>query len=348
MYKLLKPLIFSLDPELAHNIGVIFIKRGIFNFFNTIPSEKLAVRVGNIDFPTPIGLAAGFDKNAEIFNEIFKIGFGFVEAGTVTPRPQYGNPKPRIFRLKEDSALINRLGFNNVGLDEFVSNIVKINPLDNYQKIGANLGPNKDSVNRIDDYVEGIRRVSKIVDYITINISSPNTENLRDFENSNIVELLKEIESNRLDDTPIFIKISPDIENKQISSVIESAIKHKMNGLIVSNTSKDRRFGLKSKNIPKDGGLSGAPILSLANEKLSFAYSIAKNSIPIIGVGGVSSGADAYKKIKLGASLVQLYTSLVYEGPSLISKINNDLVELMKLDGVSNLSEVVGTTKLKP
>ncbi|MBT3476190.1 quinone-dependent dihydroorotate dehydrogenase [bacterium] len=347
MYKLIKPLIFSLNPELAHNIGVLFIKRGILSLFDSSPDEELAVRVANIDFPSPIGLAAGFDKNAEIFHEIFKIGFGFVEAGTVTPKPQYGNPKPRIFRLKEDLALINRLGFNNVGLDEFVSNIVTNKSVNNSQKIGANLGPNKDSVDRIGDYLEGIRRVSKVVDYITINVSSPNTENLRDFENSNIAELLKEIENNRVDDTPIFIKISPDVENKQISSVIEATIKHKMNGLIVSNTSKDRKFRLKSKNIPKDGGLSGSPILSLSNEKLSFAYSIAKSSIPIIGVGGVSSGADAYKKIKLGASLVQLYTSLIYEGPFLISKINNDLIELMKLDGVSSLSEVVGTTRLR-
>ena len=347
MYSLIKSLLFKLEPELAHNIAVSLIKSGALSLYKTDVNQKLAVNVCGIDFPSPVGLAAGFDKNAEIFNEIFKLGFGFVETGTVTPNPQYGNSKPRMFRLEDDLALINRLGFNNVGLDSFVANIAKNNINKGSQKIGANLGPNKDSTNRIDDYLDGIRRVSKIVDYITINISSPNTPNLRDFETSSLVNLLKEIQANRISGVPIFIKISPDIEDTDMSSIVESIIKYEMNGLIVSNTSKQRTFSLKSKKVEKDGGLSGKPILDLSNEKLSYIYNIGKKSIPIIGVGGVSSGADAYKKIKLGASLVQLYTSFVYEGPSLVAKINEDLLSLMRLDGVNSLSEVVGTAKLK-
>ena len=191
-----------------------------------------------------------------------------------------------------------------------------------------------------------MKRVSSIVDYITINVSSPNTPDLRDFENSNIIELLSEISKNRLNSIPIFIKISPDIEDKRISFIVESCVKHGLDGLIISNTSKERSFGLKSKNIDKDGGLSGNPILNKSNQKLSHAYSIAKDSLPLIGVGGISSGADAYKKIKLGASLVQIYTSLVYQGPSLVRKINDELVDLMRIDGVKSLSEIVGTGKV--
>ena len=346
MYNLIRPLIFQFNPEQAHNIGVFLIKNGFFNFYRSQIDKKLAVKVADINFPSPLGLAAGFDKNAEMFHEFYKIAFGFVETGTVTPRPQDGNPKPRIFRLQEDMALINKLGFNNVGLDSFVSNIISNKPNESSQKIGANLGPNKDSENRIEDYIEGLKRVSSIVDYITINVSSPNTPDLRDFENSNIIELLSEISRNRLNSIPIFIKISPDIEDKRIGFIIESCVKHGLNGLIISNTSKERSFGLKSKNIDKDGGLSGNPILNKSNQKLSHAYSIAKDSLPLIGVGGISSGADAYKKIKLGASLVQIYTSLVYQGPSLVRKINDDLVDLMRIDGVKSLSEIVGTGKV--
>ena len=346
MYSLIKPLLFKLDPEKAHDIGVFLIKNGFLNFFKSPIDKKLKISVANIDFPSPLGLAAGFDKNAEMFNEIHKIGFGFVETGTVTPRPQTGNSKPRMFRLKEDLALVNRLGFNNVGLDSFITNIANYKINNSFQKIGANIGPNKDSKNKIQDYIEGLRRVANIVDYITVNVSSPNTPNLRDFESSNISELLKEISINRTNRTPIFIKISPDLEDKRISFIIESAIKYGLDGLIISNTTKERSLGLKSNNIVKDGGLSGKPILNLSNKKLSFAYSVANNSLPLIGVGGISSGADAYKKIKLGASLVQLYTSLVYQGPSLVKNINDDLLNLMRLDGVKSIHEIVGTAKL--
>ena len=346
MYSLIKPLFFALNPELAHNIGIFLIKNGAFNLYRTEVDKKLSINIANINFPSPVGLAAGFDKNAEVFNEMFKIGFGFIESGTVTPRPQFGNPKPRIFRLKDDFALINRLGFNNVGLNSFVSNIIEKKSSKTLCRLGANLGPNKDSENRIRDYIEGIRMVSKIVDYITINISSPNTPGLRDFEGNDISELLKEIQINRINKIPIFIKISPDLENSDIAFIIEQLIKYGLDGVIISNTTKSRDFIFKSKKINTDGGLSGKPILDLSNEKLSFAYNITKNVIPIIGVGGISSGADAYKKIKLGASLVQLYTSLVYQGPGLINQINNDLLDLMKLDGFNSISEVVGTSKI--
>ena len=316
------------------------------NFYKTEISEKLSVNVAGVDFLSPIGLAAGFDKNAEVFNEMYKIGFGFIESGTVTPKAQSGNPKPRIFRLKDDLALINSLGFNNVGLNTFVSNIIKNKIPNSAFKVGANLGPNKDSKDRIKDYIEGIKAVSKVVDYVTINISSPNTPGLRDFESDDITELLDEIKKGRINNIPIFIKISPDIENKKMAIIIEQIIKFDFDGLIISNTTKDRNFNFKSKNINLNGGLSGKPLLDLSNEKLSYAYNIVNNEIPLIGVGGVSSGADAYKKIKLGASLVQLYTSLVYNGPKIINEINNDLLALMELDGVTNISEIVGTSKV--
>ena len=347
MYTLIRPLLFSINPELAHNLAVFTIKKGAMNLYKTDIDEKLKVNVAGIDFQSPIGLAAGFDKDAEFFNEMYKIGFGYVETGTVTPRPQYGNPKPRIFRLEKDLALINKLGFNNVGLDSYVSNIVNNKDLDSKYKIGANIGPNKDSEDKIIDYLKGIKGVSKIVDYITVNISSPNTPNLRDFESKNITNLLKEIKLNRVNNVPIFIKISPDITNQNISFIIEELIKYEFNGLIISNTTKERSLTLKTKDLDLEGGLSGKPLLDLSNKKLSFAYNVAGNSIPIIGVGGISCAADVYKKIKLGASLVQLYTSLIYWGPSLINKINNDLLDLMELDGVSSLSEVLGASKLK-
>ena len=346
MYSLIKPLFFALNPEFAHDIGISLIKNGALNFYKTEISEKLSVNVAGVDFMSPIGLAAGFDKNAEVFNEMYKIGFGFIESGTVTPKAQSGNPKPRIFRLKDDLALINSLGFNNVGLNTFVSNIIKNKIPNSAFKVGANLGPNKDSKDRIKDYIEGIKAVSKVVDYVTINISSPNTPGLRDFESDDITELLDEIKKGRINNIPIFIKISPDIENKKMAIIIEQIIKFDFDGLIISNTTKDRNFNFKSKNINLNGGLSGKPLLDLSNEKLSYAYNIVNNEIPLIGVGGVSSGADAYKKIKLGASLVQLYTSLVYNGPKIINEINNDLLALMELDGVTNISEIVGTSKV--
>ena len=342
MYRAIRPLFWTFEPETAHNLAIKLIKLGFLGLYKSdIPSE-LEVSVSGLSFPSPVGLAAGFDKNAEIFHELFKIGFGFVEVGTVTPMPQSGNPKPRIFRLKEDRALINRLGFNNIGVSEVLHNIESRFHLKKNRKLGVNIGPNRDSNNRIQDYINNLKQVDELADYITINVSSPNTPDLRKFENSKIKDLLKEIQLNRISKKPIFIKISPDLENNQIVSIVELAMKFGLNGLILTNTTKDRGFGLRSKYGSEEGGLSGLPLSMLSNKKLSFAYSITKGSMPIIGVGGIFSGKDVYEKIKLGANLVQLYTALIFEGPALISGINDELKTLMKNDGVKSLSEIVG------
>ncbi|MBT3446208.1 quinone-dependent dihydroorotate dehydrogenase [bacterium] len=346
MYRLLRPLIWNLSPETAHNIAVVLIKHGILNLYSCSLDKRLKVEVAGMDFASPVGMAAGFDKNAEIYNQLFKIGFGFVEVGTVTPRPQYGNIKPRIFRLQDDLGLINRLGFNNVGLTQFISNFDENNrDLESQRRVGINIGPNKDSKDRIKDFVDCLKEAEKKADYITVNISSPNTPDLRDFESSKIVELLSEIKINRETKTPIFVKVSPDLENSRISFVIETILKNNLSGLIVSNTSSSRDFKLKSSTSVQEGGLSGHPILNLSNQKLAFAYSVTKGLIPLVGVGGISSGADVYKKIKLGANLVELYTSMIFEGPSLISAINKELLYLMRIEGINNLSEVVGSIK---
>tara|TARA_B100000686_G_scaffold148026_1_gene155406 strand:+ start:555 stop:1601 length:1047 start_codon:yes stop_codon:yes gene_type:complete len=348
MYAHLRPLLWSLEPELAHNIAIQLIRFGFLNIYSSSPHADLEVSVGDLSFPSPIGMAAGFDKNAEVFDQLFKIGFGFVEVGTGTPIAQEGNPKPRIFRLEQDKSLINSLGFNNIGIDKICINIANnLNPK-SIQKLGINIGPNKDSKDRINDYVESLKKVQSQSDYVTINVSSPNTPNLRNFENEELDELLKEIKLNRLSNKPIFLKVSPDIENKQLGLIIESIIEYGLNGIVLTNTTKSRDLKLESKSYPNNGGLSGKPLFGLSNKKISFAYGVTKGEISIIGVGGIFSGEDAYKKIKLGANLVQLYTSFVYEGPGLIKKINSEIVSLMKKEGVENLSEIVGeNNKLK-
>ncbi len=342
MYRVIRPLFWTFEPEIAHNLGIKLIKLGFLNFYKSdIPSE-LKVSVSGLSFSSPVGLAAGFDKNAEIFHELFKIGFGFVEVGTITPMPQSGNPKPRIFRLKEDRALINRLGFNNIGANKILRNLETRLHFKGDRKLGVNIGPNKDSNNRIQDYVDNLKQVEELADYITINVSSPNTPDLREFETSKVNDLLKEIQLNRILKTPIFIKISPDLENNEIVSIVESAMKFGLNGLILTNTTKDRGFELRSKYGSEEGGLSGLPLSIPSNKKLSFTYSITKGSMPIIGVGGIFSGKDVYEKMKLGANLVQLYTALIFEGPGLINHINDELKILMDNDGIKSLSEIVG------
>ena len=342
MYSLIRPLLWTLEPELAHNLAIKLIRFGFLNFYYHTPDTNLKIPLGDLIFTSPVGMAAGFDKNAEVFRELFKIGFGFVEVGTVTPLAQEGNPRPRLFRLEEDNGLINRLGFNNIGLEDICKNISNNIDSSRTNKLGINIGPNKESKNRIDDYIKSVVNVDKLSDYITINVSSPNTPNLRDFENQEIDTLLREIQNNRLSNKPIFVKLSPDIDNTQLALAIESILKFNLDGLILTNTTNTRNFKLKSRFQDQEGGLSGEPLLKLSNEKLSFAYSITKGAIPIIGTGGIFSGKDVYEKMKLGANLVQLYTSFVYEGPSLIRNINNEIISLMEEEGVKDLSEIIG------
>jgi len=275
---------------------------------------------------------------------LFKLGFGFVEVGTVTPIKQYGNSKPRIFRLEEDEALINRLGFNNSGSEKVRSRIISNSPKGLF---GINIGPNKDANNRLEDYLIGLRKFYNLADYLTINISSPNTENLRSFHNEDeLNELLSLIEKEKkiLKTTvPITVKISPDIQDENVNIISDLLLKHNVKAVIISNTTDRNRENLYNINKLEKGGLSGKPLEKKSNELINKFYKILKNQIKIIGVGGVDSGQSAYEKIINGASLVQLYTGMIYRGPSIASKISEELINILDKEGVKNISDIVGS-----
>ncbi len=319
-----------------------------FNFDN-LDDSILSQHLVGLDFPNPIGLAAGFDKNAEVVRSMFSLGFGFVEVGTVTPMPQRGNPKPRVFRLDQDNAIINSLGFNNKGIEKVKKNIIKIkNNLGSNKIIGVNLGKNKNSTNSIEDYLYGMEQLNDPSSYITINISSPNTEGLRDLQlRGNIEKLIKKIvlkkeEIESINKKPIFIKISPDLNEDQLRDIALISLANNIDGLIITNTTINRPNNLKSYNKFNKGGLSGKPLYELSNNILRKMYNLTNGQITLIGVGGISNGSDCYEKIKSGASLLQLYTALTFLGPSLILKMKNELIDLIKTDGYKNISEVVG------
>ena len=344
MDKLLINLLRKIEPETAHDVSIKFLKYfPIFpNKFNNIALKQCLL---GLNFENPVGMAAGYDKNAEVFDSLLKIGFGYVECGTVTPYAQYGNPKPRVFRYVEDEAIINKLGFNNKGVKAFIKNIKVKNKPDS--PLGINIGPNKDSKNFIDDYIKLINEVHDYADYITINISSPNTENLRSLQNKIELEDLIKASVMSLKDKkvqkPIFIKINPDEDKENYRDIINLTSKYSISGLIVSNTTIQRQQNLNNKIINQDGGLSGKPLLQRSNEILELIYRETQGAIVLIGVGGISCGHDAYQKIKLGASLIQLYSGFAFKGPNLINNINKELVQLIKRDGFNSISEAVGS-----
>ena len=345
MFSNLRSLIFKLDPETAHNLAIKSLK---LNFVpNILDKNKgdsfFKTRLFNKDLENPIGMAAGFDKNAEVYNSLFNLGFGFVEVGTVTPLKQYGNPKPRVFRLVEDNALINRLGFNNLGAKNILERIRA-----NYQKglLGINIGPNKDSQDRLGDYIQCLKIFCKVADYITINISSPNTEDLRSFHDQlRLNELLGAInkeKKNLNSNIPIVVKISPDISDNDVTMISEVLISNNIDGIIISNTSDATRDDLKDIQKHQKGGLSGKPIKEKSTKLISQFYKTLNGKIKIIGVGGVDSGLSAYEKFKAGADYIQLYTSMVYRGPNIVNMIKKELKELLLKDGVKNFSEIIG------
>ena len=346
MFSKFRSLIFKIDPETAHTLAIKSLK---FNFVSNIFDENkndpmFQTTLFGKKLDNPIGIAAGFDKDAEVYNSLFKLGFGFVEVGTVTPINQYGNPKPRIFRLEEDGALINRLGFNNSGSEKVRSRIISNSPKGLF---GINIGPNKDTNNRLEDYLIGFRKFYNLADYLTINISSPNTENLRSFHNEDeLNELLSLIEKEKkiLKTTvPITVKISPDIQDENINIISDLLLKHNVKAIIISNTTDRNREKLSNINKLEKGGLSGKPLEKKSNELINKFYKILKNQIKIIGVGGVDSGQSAYQKIINGASLVQLYTGMIYQGPSIASKISEELINILDKEGVKNISDIVGS-----
>jgi len=346
MFNKLRSIIFKLDPELAHNLAIKALK---YNYIpnNKIPANSLLeTEIFGKKISNPIGLAAGFDKDAEVYNSFYKLGFGFVEVGTITPLKQYGNPKPRVFRLEEDEALINRLGFNNSGVNR-VSSRIKSNPPNGL--FGINIGPNKDTKNRVEDYLIGLRKFYNLADYLTVNISSPNTENLRSFHNSNeLSELLSEIENEKKilkSNIPIVVKISPDIHDNDVEKISELLLKYNISSVIISNSTDSNRENLKNINKLEKGGLSGKPLEVKSNLLINKFFKILRSKIKIIGVGGVDSGKSAYEKIINGANLVQLYTGMVYQGPNIASKITKELIEITKNHSVKNISELVGIKK---
>ena len=345
MFSNLRSLIFKLDPETAHNLAIKSLK---FNFVPNIMEEDknnplFKTKLFNKDLDNPIGMAAGFDKNAEVYNSLFKLGFGFVEVGTITPLKQYGNPKPRVFRLVEDEALINRLGFNNLGAKNILERINRNNPTG---LLGINIGPNKDTQEKMSDYIECLKTFDGVADYITINISSPNTENLRSFHNQKkLDELLQKLykeKKNLNSKTPIVVKISPDINDQEIEKISEVLLSNNIEAVIISNTSDSTRNDLKNIQGHQKGGLSGKPIELKSTELVRKFYNILNGKIKIIGVGGVDSGRSAYEKFIAGANYVQLYTGMVFRGPNIVNMIKKELKELLLKDGVKNFSEIVG------
>ena len=345
MFTNLRSLIFKLDPETAHNLAIKSLK---FNFVpNILDKDKdnplFKTRLFNKDLENPIGMAAGFDKNAEVYNSLFKLGFGFVEVGTVTPLKQYGNPKPRVFRLVEDEALINRLGFNNYGAMNVLERI-KSNKQSGL--LGINIGPNKDTENRLNDYIECLKTFYEVADYITINISSPNTEDLRSFhDQTKLNELLENIDKEKKSlnsQVPIAVKVSPDIDDQEINKISEVLINNNIEAIIISNTSDSSRENLNNILGHQKGGLSGKPIENKSTDLINKFYKILRGRIKIIGVGGVDSGRGAYEKFLAGANYVQLYTGMVFRGPNIVNMIKKELKELLTKDGVKNYTEIIG------
>jgi dihydroorotate dehydrogenase len=333
-------LLFRVDAERAHRLTVRALKLK--------PAGKppaadpaLAIRVAGIDFPNPVGLAAGFDKDAEVPDAMLGLGFGFVEVGTLTPLSQAGNPRPRLFRLAEDRAVINRMGFNNGGQASALERLLK--RAERPGIVGVNIGANKDAADRIADYANGVRVMAPVASYLTVNISSPNTPGLRQLQDKGALDALlgAVIEARRGTRPPIFLKVAPDLEPEDIADIAEISLARGIDGLIVSNTTVGRP-PLRSRYGQEGGGLSGAPLRDLALQRLKDFRAATGGRLPLIAAGGIASAEDAYARIRAGASLVQLYSALVYEGPGLARRITRGLAGLLRRDGIATIGEAVG------
>ena len=340
LYPLLRPLIFRLEAEKAHRLTIAGLKlRG--PVAAPAAAGPLATEVAGIRFPNPLGMAPGFDKDAEVPDEVLGLGFGFVEIGTVTPRPQAGNPRPRLFRLEEDRAVINRMGFNNGGLEAAHFRLAQ---RQRRGVVGVNVGANKDSADRIADYLTGLSRMADLADYLTINVSSPNTPGLRDLQgDKELAELLSAVAAARQAGwPPVFLKVAPDLDPEAPARIVEAVEKHGIDGIIVSNTTISRPE-LHSRHAGEAGGLFGAPLKNLALQRLRDFRKASGGRIPLIGVGGIATADDAWARIRAGASLVQLYSAMVYEGPGIARAITAGLDTLMKRDGFASIAEAVGS-----
>ncbi len=332
-----------LDPETAHGLAIRALQLA------PLPPARaddpiLATTMAGLALPNPVGLAAGLDKNGEALHGLSRLGFGFVECGSVTPLAQPGNPKPRLFRLSADRAIINRMAFNNAGLEAFAARLAD-RPRN--AVVGANLGANKDTEDKAADYVAGLVRLKGLADYVTVNVSSPNTPGLRALQGrAALDDLLGRLAVARGDDpTPVFLKIAPDLTSAEIALIVEASLDHGIDALIVSNTTLDRPDSLRSRDRAEAGGLSGAPLRARAGAALRAASEAAAGRLPLIAAGGIDSGAEAYARIRAGASAVQLYSALIYEGPGLIGRIKRDLAARLRADGFSTVAEAVSTSR---
>ncbi|HVA35218.1 MAG TPA: quinone-dependent dihydroorotate dehydrogenase [Stellaceae bacterium] len=339
------PVLRALPPEAAHRAS-LFALRTLPHRAIAADPPALTVKPWDRVFPNPVGLAAGYDKNAEAIDALFGFGFGFVEIGTVTPRPQAGNPKPRLFRLPEDGAAINRLGFNSQGIEAVARRLAA---RDRSRGIlGVNIGRNKNTDDPIVDYEKGVAALAPYADYLTVNVSSPNTPGLRDMQHKTVLpEFIARLQVARAKATPrrpppLLLKIAPDLEPQARNEIAEIALFSGLDGLIVSNSTVARPVALRSAHAHETGGLTGKPLFAPSTALLSEMYHLTGGRLPLVGVGGIASGEDAYAKIRAGATVVQLYTALTYEGPGLVARIKADLVRLMKRDGLTSIGQAVG------
>ena len=346
-YRLLLPLLRRMDAEQAHRFALLALKSGATRRFYPPASDDpvLATTVWGKAFINPIGVAAGFDKNAEVADALFDLGFGFVEVGGVTPMPQAGNPRPRLFRLDADRAVINRMGFNNHGASEVAQ---RVTARKSKRPLGVNLGKNKESVDAVADYATGASVFARHVDFLVINVSSPNTPGLRSLQNVEpLIAIIRAARTARdraitAVPTPLLLKIAPDLASADVEDIARVAIEERLDGLVVANTTVSRPDSLMSPERTETGGLSGAPLLEMSTRLLRRVYELTKGQLPLIGVGGVTNGSDAYAKIRAGASLVQFYSALVFEGPVLLNRMKRELAILLKRDGFTSVAAAIG------
>ncbi|MEM9279209.1 MAG: quinone-dependent dihydroorotate dehydrogenase [Pseudomonadota bacterium] len=349
LFDLAQPALFALSPEKAHNVSLMGLKTGIIPPASLPKDERLNVSIADIEFPNPVGLAAGYDKNAEVPDAILKLGFGFAEVGTITPKAQPGNPKPRVFRLTGDKAIINRLGFNNEGHAAALARLQARRA--NGGIVGVNIGANKDSEDFVADYEAGIDTFYNVASYFTANISSPNTPGLRNLQAAEALEVLlnrifsrvEENASKNSKTVPVFLKIAPDLQTSELDEIASVVKASKLSALIVSNTTLDRDMLKYKTHASEAGGLSGQPLFEKSTRILAEMYKRLGNAVPLIGVGGISSAQDAISKIEAGASLIQLYTGMVYAGPCLPSNIVKGLSKHLDQTGSENISKLVGS-----
>ena len=359
-YKTARPFLTMLSPETAHRLAILGLKLGLAGRNRTPDDPILATRVVGLDFPNPVGVAAGFDKGAEVPDAMLALGFGFTEAGTVTPKPQPGNPKPRLFRLEEDEGVINRLGFNSGGLEPYLARVKARKARGAKGIFGANVGKNRDTQDGAADYAIGIAAVANYADYLVCNISSPNTPGLRSLQGrEQLKDLLTRVLAARAKAIaphgtqggakvpPLFAKVGPDLDLMAIEDIAQVALETKVDGLIIGNTTIDRPAGLKSPEAPEAGGLSGKPLTEKARWCIGEMYKAVGGLIPIVGCGGIMNGTDAYRAIRAGASLVQLYSALVFHGPELVVAIKRDLAAHLRADGFKHVADAVGADHKK-